>query len=370
MKLARTKKNVLLLTGIPVLLFGITACLSNTFDGPEKLGGVWVSASKLNQGHDTYMNYCMQCHGVNGDGRGPASPGMNPPPRNFKQGIVKFQSTNLGELPTDKDLAHTIRYGLRGTHMLPWDISDERLDAVVQYIKTFSPVWKKGLPGTPVETSPDPFGPAKSKEAVALGRKVYHGMAQCYTCHPSYATLSEIKDYSQEMTGNATESIRENPHLSVLQDSSYGHKFMPPDFTKNYIKSGDRISNIYERLGVGVNGTTMPSWKGGLSGTGDANESELRQWALAYYVRALVDLKYKPETRKKFFEELGAARSGNGPSPQLEGMVVDEQPNAEPDQRPLTASSSGRTGFIYIGTLVLALILGTIVQTKGWRKRE
>ena len=295
-------------------VFMLASCLSNKFDGPEKLGGKWVSKETLNLGHDTYVQYCMQCHGLKGDGKGPASPGMNPQPRNFTQGLFKFGSVTSGELPLDADLKHTIRYGLRGTQMLPWDISDERLDAVVQYIKTFSPTtWKDGVPGTPQTLTADPFGAARASEAIALGKKVYHGMAQCYSCHPTYASLEEISDASKEFTGNPVTSLREKPEFSILQDSSYGHKFMPPDYTKSPIKTGGDVASLYKVLGTGVGGTTMPAWKVNLSTLQDEaakeKESEQRLWALAYYVNSLHNLKYDWDARKKFFEELNAKRT-------------------------------------------------------------
>jgi len=246
----------------------------------------------------------MQCHGVNGDGQGPAAQGSEPLPRNFKSGIFKFGSVSSGELPSDYDLKKTIRYGLRGTPMLPWDISNERLDAVVQYIKTFSPRWKEEKPGTPQELTEDPW-PAKGegyKEmAILQGKKVYHGFAQCYTCHPSYASVEEINQYSKELTGNGVNSIRENPHLSTLLDSSHEVKIMPPDFTKNYIKTGGEISEIYRILGAGIGGTAMPAWKGLLSPKGDNAESEQNIWALSYYVNYLHGLKYDMKARKDFF---------------------------------------------------------------------
>ncbi|MBS1985137.1 MAG: c-type cytochrome [Bdellovibrionales bacterium] len=289
----------------------LSGCMSQTFDTPQKLGGKWVSSKTLNLGHDTYMNYCMQCHGISGEGNGPASIGLNPQPRNFTQGIYKFASVTSGELPLDEDLKHVIRNGLRGTPMLPWDISDERLEAVVQYIKTFSPVWKTQTAGTPQKLTPDPFGAERASEAIALGKKVYHGMAQCYTCHPTYASLKEISAYSKEMTGNEVSSIRENPELSVLQDSSYGHKFMPPDYTKIDIKTGGDIASLYKVLGTGVGGTSMPAWKNMLSPSGNEEESEKRLWALAYYVNSLHKLKYDFEARKAFFAELNAQRAGD-----------------------------------------------------------
>ena len=285
----------------------LSACTSQKFDGPQKLGGKWVSYKTLNVGYDTYMNYCMQCHGVNGDGLGPASQGLYPQPRNFKQGLFKFGSVASGELVTDEDLKHTIRYGLRGTAMLPWDISDERLDAVVQYIKTFSPVWKEQSAGTPQAKTPDPWGPARASEAITLGRKLYYGMAQCYTCHPSYAPLKDVDAASKELTGNGVATMRANPDVSVLQDSSYGHKFMPPDFTKSFIKTGGDINTLYQVLGTGVGGTSMPAWKGMLSG--DEKEAESRLWALAYYVNSLHQLKYNWDARKAFFAELNTARA-------------------------------------------------------------
>jgi mono/diheme cytochrome c family protein len=299
----------------------LSSCLSEKFKGPYQLGGKTVSAKVLNLGHDTYMQYCMQCHGVNGDGLGPASYGAYPPPRNFKQGIIKFGSVSSGEYPTDDDLKHTIRYGLRGTPMLPWDISDERLDAVVQYIKTFSqvgvdPKTRPSIePGTPQTLTPDPFGPGKEAEAIALGRKVYHGMAQCYTCHPSYASLAEVNAYSKDLTGNGVSEMRPDADLSILQDSSYGHKFMPPDFTKTQIKTGGDIASLYKVLGTGVGGTTMPAWKGNLSTLEDEaakeKQSEERLWALAYYVNSLHKLKYNDVARKTFFEELNGKRQAD-----------------------------------------------------------
>ena len=285
-----------------------SACTSKHFKAPEYLGGKWVSAKTLNVGYDLYTSNCMQCHGVNGDGKGPASQGMNPQPRNFQQGSFKFGYVTPGELPTDDDLKRIIKYGLNGTQMLPWDISDERLDAVIQYIKTFSPVWREGKAGTVVEVSKDPWGPEHREEAILQGKKVFHGLAQCYSCHPSYATPEEVAAYSKELTGNANTEMRETPWLSINQDSQYGHKFMPPDFTKNFVKSARTPEEIYRRLNVGVNGTAMAAWKGLLTTNGNPEDSEKNQWAVAYYVDSLSKLKFDDEGRKAFFAKLDAAR--------------------------------------------------------------
>lgn len=294
--------------GIFTLFLILNSCVSEKFDAPMKLGGKWISSDTLNLGHDIYMNNCMSCHGVNGDGQGPASQGSMPLPRNFKAGLFKFAQVSAGELPRDEDLIHTIRYGLRGTPMLPWDLSDEQLYAVVQYIKTFSEVWKDGKPGEMMEMSKDPWGVQKASEAIAQGEKIYHGLAQCYSCHPSYTSMDKISQYSEELTGSAVTSLRDHVNVSTNLDSSYGTKVMPPDFTKTHIKTGGAIKDIYWVLGVGVGGTAMPSWKGVLSPSGDPEESERNQWALAYYVNHLYELKFDWEKRKEFIKDLNQRR--------------------------------------------------------------
>ena len=201
-------------TAILSIIFVFAGCSQKPFDGPQKLGGQWVSSKKLNLGWETYNNYCMQCHGMNGDGKGPAAQGMVPHPRDFTQGEFKFGYAPLGDLPSDEDFARIIRHGLNGTPMLPWDISDNRLSAVIQYIKTFSPAWKEGQSGTAVEFTKDPW--KNTSDAIVQGKKVYHGLAQCYTCHPSYASLEEISAASMELTESETEEIRENSHLSII----------------------------------------------------------------------------------------------------------------------------------------------------------
>ncbi|NCN39834.1 cytochrome c [bacterium] len=297
------------LLSLGATLLILSGCMKEPFTGPEKLGGTWVSAKQLNQGWETYNNYCMQCHGMDGGGNGPAAQGMVPQPRNFKQGLYKFGTVTMGELPTDEDLKRIIRHGLNGTPMLPWDISDERLMAVIQYIKTFSPEWKKNSSGTSVVFQPDPWGPELASEAILQGKKVYHGLAQCYTCHPSYATLDEVSAASKELTDTETEELRENPHLSLNQGSSYGHSYMPPDLTRHHIRSARTREDIYKRLVVGVNGTTMPAWRGMLSLTGDKEEDEKNLWALAYYVESLQKLKWNWKARQEFFKSLNQNRS-------------------------------------------------------------
>ena len=45
-------------------------------------------------------------------------------------------------------------------------------------------------------------------DAIARGKRIYHGYAQCLNCHPAYATPAEITAASQELTGQAKKDFR------------------------------------------------------------------------------------------------------------------------------------------------------------------
>lgn len=113
------------------------------FTEPMTLGGVTVSAEVLNRGAHVYTLRCATCHGSDGSGQGPGSRALSEPPRDFREADFKYKSTGEGELPTDEDLAVTIRRGRVDRGMPAWPaLSDEDVHAVVQYLKTFSPRWQ------------------------------------------------------------------------------------------------------------------------------------------------------------------------------------------------------------------------------------
>ncbi|HYQ80939.1 MAG TPA: c-type cytochrome, partial [Anaeromyxobacteraceae bacterium] len=135
----------------------LAACKGYTpvdFQAPMKLGGQQVAAGTLNAGRNAYMLYCRACHGDKGDGKGPSSHGLRPPPRDFTVGTFKFAAVPGGTLPHDEDLVRIVKGGLHGTAMLGWDVPDPTLHDIIQYLKTLSPRWKEEEPGDPVVPTP------------------------------------------------------------------------------------------------------------------------------------------------------------------------------------------------------------------------
>jgi len=272
-----------------------------SFEKPMALGGETVPAAVLTHGARAFELYCRACHGDKGDGKGPSAPGLRPPPRDFTLGEFKFAAVPSGTLPHDDDLVRIVRFGLHGTAMLSWDgVPEKDLAAIVQYLKTFSPRWQTETAGDRVEPTQDPWQ-GKEAEGIAFGKKVYHGLAQCLTCHPSYAPKAFIFEASKELTGNGTTEFRDDPYGAVLKESDYGVKILPPDFTRSELRSiraGHELEDFYRVIASGVGGTAMPTWKGSLP------EEDL--WGLVHFVRWLHGLKGTAEPARMLKENLAA----------------------------------------------------------------
>jgi mono/diheme cytochrome c family protein len=286
---------------IPILMFVIGCNVEKQpFHEGKILAGKEVSAKTLNLGYTTYVEYCIQCHGMDGKGQGPSSKGLLPPPRNLTQGLYKFPWVSYGELPHDEDFARIIRGGLNGSAMLKWDISDERLDAVIQYIKTFAPqTWegKDKTLGTKLDLPKDPYGEVYKNIAVEKGRKVYHVVAACTQCHRAYATRAEVQEWAKELKADVDTTAADYFQLKA-QDGEYNYKILPPDFTYHSLRSITDVPSIVQRLMYGVTGSGMPGWK-------DVVTDE-QLWELAYYVEHLQitgkDLKARNDLMDKIKE--------------------------------------------------------------------
>lgn len=278
--------------GIWALGVGLFGCGGGPapIEKPLKLeDGTEISVARLERGREKYTLYCRACHGDEGNGRGPAGIGLRPPPRNFTEPSFKFGGVPAGELPPDSELKRIIKGGLAGTAMLPWDVPDDELDDIIQYIKTFSEVWTEDEVAEPVEKSPDPWT-SKKDEAIARGKTLYHGLAQCSKCHPAYASKQEIWDAVVETTGQgSTGAFRTAMYYPAGKYSeAYGNTLLPPDFTRHEVRAGTTLDDLFRTIASGIGGTAMPMWKDAIP------DDDI--WAIAYFVRSLVEIRDTPES--------------------------------------------------------------------------
>lgn len=307
-------------TGQSVQLVVMTRELEGLIAYLQKLGmnrGKWrdvfepqlLSASEFSvprsdewiaHGKGVYERRCFGCHGVAGDGNGPAATFMYKfRPRNFQLAVFKFRLVK-GPLPTDGDLMRTITRGVRGTGMPTWHSLpvEDRL-AVLQYIK-FELAVDRSDPSSPYEFFvEEPPGeplyigtpPPPAQALLDRGKQVWQ-QAKCWECHGSAG-----KGDGEKAPG--------------LKDDS-GFPVPPADLTTGQFKSGPAVEDIFRTMSTGLSGTPMPSYRDSLP--------EEDRWALAYYVLALSafkdpltgePLKISEEDRQALNDPATQARTSN-----------------------------------------------------------
>lgn len=313
------RRTSFLVLTVVVLAVGCRSKSAPAFEPLKLADGRVIPAETLARGHSVYTHYCASCHGERGDGQGPAGRGMRPVPRSFRQGVYKFGGVATGELPTDEALKRTLRRGLHGTPMFAWDVPDADVEAVVQYLKTFSPRWREEPPGQPVAVSPDPWK-GRAAEAVERGKAVYHvagaGNAGCSSCHVAYLPRAELEALTEKLTGRKMDLSKVDPYTAQPRESEHAvevdaqgepslmAKVLPPDFLFHPLRTvwpqGEQVEgapytaerqreDLYRVIAAGVGGAAMPTWKGAIP--------EENLWALTYYVQTLVQLRDTDEAR-------------------------------------------------------------------------
>ncbi len=226
-------------------------------------------------GQEIYQVNCSACHGVEGDGNGPAASMFRIRPRDFRTGIYKFRSTPSGSLPTNDDLLGTVVQGLRWTGMIGRaDLTDSAGKAAVEYLKGFSSRFANERPAKPVDVPP---APVKTAQLLAQGRKLYSELG-CAACHG--------------------ESGRgDGPSAQGLKDD-WGWPSWPSDLTWRPLKRGSDLGGTFLTLVTGLSGTSMPSYA-------DSLDSQ-QAWALVYYMESMVP----PNQRLSLDRTLGEEHQG------------------------------------------------------------
>ena len=212
------------------------------------------------QGAVSYARHCSGCHGVAGDGLGPAAAFLEPRPRDLRGGLHKFKSTAEGLPPLDSDLFATITVGIPGTSMPGWgELSERERWDLVAFLGSLREPSRRPDPANP----PVPLAiPAETTDDAASrtrGRAAYEAL--CMACHGAEGRGSE---------GAPT---------PVLDDAD-GFPTLARDLTDpaSY-RAGRSGPDLYRRVAVGIPGTPMPAF---LGGTGEHDI-----WDLVHYVRSL-----------------------------------------------------------------------------------
>lgn len=219
---------------------------------PEQLGvqlevELKLGPQTLAEGSRLYRLHCLHCHGLTGDGRGPTSKWVNPHPRDYRQGLFKFQSVNQlakqDRKPSRQDLYRTLHQGIEGTSMPAFNLlPSEELEALVSYVIHLSmrgeieySTMKNGYELkdgklVPTETYPDPVATLlpKRTEQIAKAWLDAQGDSPENAITPGDYPFDESAEDYQEKMG---ESVRRGEAI-FLADDNLLKKYFPKDLAK------------------------------------------------------------------------------------------------------------------------------------------
>lgn len=196
------------------------------------------------RGRIVYNRYCAGCHGVNGDGKGPAALRLIVKPRDFRLGAYKFRSTRDFQLPLEEDLRRTISRGLPGVSMPAFPLIPEAEKvAVIQYIKAFFSDWDTEAPDREIIHVPMPPKEPGFKDEMRIkrGRLVYLTM-RCWQCH-------------------GTDGAGTNAGINEIDTGEKFGKIQPRNFTRARFRGGITPRDIYRTIHSGLHGA-MPAYGG------------------------------------------------------------------------------------------------------------
>lgn len=246
-------KTKFLIAGLTVFLVAVPAVVITLAQTKEKTA-VPVPANQppkpseedLKAGEKIFFRKCVWCHGEKGDGEGFSANRLFPRPRNFNPGTFKIRQTASGELPIEQDLLDTVKNGLPGSAMPPWDgiLTESEQKQVERFVRTKLVIDRKFDDPDETFTVID-YGKqvSSSKESIEKGREVFMKKGKCVECHGVDARGD----------GNLT------------QKNEFGDPIFPADLHKCWNLRGNRRDpynprNIFREVSTGLNGTPMPSF--------------------------------------------------------------------------------------------------------------
>jgi mono/diheme cytochrome c family protein len=278
-------------------------------DVKSRIQALKLDDKTLAEGSIVYRRHCMHCHGVTGDGRGPTGPWVNPTPRDYRQGLFKFMSTDVrvnNRKPRREDLHRTLEHGIEGTSMPSFGLlREDEKEALVSYVihlslrgecerYTMEPILDgSGLEGTVREKvvellsdflkawadsnakgiEPDPYpykenAPDSLQASIRRGFQLFtdpRGSASCINCHVDFG--------------------RQAP----FRYDKWGTLVRPANLTAGVYRGGRRPIDIYWRIRGGIDPSQMPRAD---FGDKTANQELWRDnadpyWDLVNFVQAL-----------------------------------------------------------------------------------
>ncbi len=230
-------------------------------------------APRLAMGREVWRTQCMHCHGFDGRADTPTADLLEPRPRDFSLGVVKYTSTEAGAPATRDDLERTVRNGLDSTAMSAFrGLPEASLRTVVDYtawLLVRGDLWTRARAALAEDLTPEaaldrvwestledwrtapervvavPPAPRDAATLVEEGRRLWTDpRAGCADCHGA------------DGRGRGPQAWDAAAERWLLRDA-WGREARPRDLTTGNLLGGRTTPDLYRRIHAGVKGTPM-----------------------------------------------------------------------------------------------------------------
>jgi mono/diheme cytochrome c family protein len=254
-----------------------------------------LTDERLAAGSKLFRSRCQECHGPTGNGRGPTGPWLTPHPRDFRQGVFKFVSTNAGgpRKPTRSDLLHTITEGLPTTQMPPFKMrTEEERQRLIDYVMFLSirgrtefdvlrTVLVHGEGGLDGDVSAHAAAVVKKelREWLTAEKNVIKATPLSLSDEQLAASIQRGQSLFLDAKGGACVTCHANyGREAKLQYDVWGTIVKPGDLTDTRRKGGPEPEQLYRRIHGGIGPSNMPA---------ASALSESQKWDVVNFLRAL-----------------------------------------------------------------------------------
>lgn len=265
---------------------------------PEQM----AEASKL------YRRHCLQCHGLSGDGRGPTGLWVYPLPRDYRQGVFKYVSSNgsAARKPSRADLQRTLLNGIDRTsmpkfHLLP----DHERDLLIGYVIHLS---LRGeveyrIMRSLLDAADEPPDDDLKREVTTVLRNALRQWVQADDDRIRPTTFPTPENADDRLSPAHIDSVRRGYQLFSQQTTGcitchedYGrqakHRYdiwgtvvKPLDLIEGAYRGGKSPTDLYYRIRGGIGPSGMPA---------ATILTEQQVWDLVHFVMALPYAKALP----------------------------------------------------------------------------
>ena len=268
-------------------------------------------------GRDVYARQCAGCHGTTGDGQGPAAVHLNPPPRDYRNGVFKFASTPRGSKPRRDDLRRIVIYGAKGTSMPAFRfLPEEEREAVIDYVQTLSARGELEInlirEATDELVEEDDFDPTTVAEFVtdidASWARADEEFVRPLTVNPAktpetvrdgavaFAEMYCVKCHNRDAAGSKSADVGVD---------TWGRIAYPANLAMGMLHGGRRPEDIYRRIYSGINGTPMPASKDPNTVSGETAEARSeRIWHLVHFITEVIENNGIPAAEQAAIDEV------------------------------------------------------------------